>query len=141
MLLAGGRSGPSSARLRTPRAVTPAGGRGTNQVPSSNPLEKRDFQFILPKSDKGFTGSLCWIYKNPKPGTETQNTGEGGPAAQGSSAHLPRNDQCIIPVLSSLLAHQGRDQSWQRPAWDSLAGSVGAELMHLVPQQLWHRSS
>lgn len=80
MLLAGGRSGPSSARLRIPRAVTPAGGRGTNQVPSSNPLEKWDFQFILPKSDKGFTGSLCWIYKNPKPGTETQNTGEGGPA-------------------------------------------------------------
>lgn len=62
MLLTSGRSGPSSAGLRIPRAVITAGVGGINQVPSSNPLGKCYFQLILPKLDKRFTGcSRCAI--------------------------------------------------------------------------------
>lgn len=65
-------------------------------MPSSNPLGKGDFQLILPKLDKCFTGSLCWIHKNPKPGTETQNTGEEDPAAG-----QPRGVLLITPEMTS----------------------------------------
>ena len=79
MLLTSGRSGPSSAELRIPRAVIAAGVGGINQVPSSNPLGKCYFQLILPKLDKRFTGcsrrAVCTKILNPAQKHKAKETG------------------------------------------------------------------
>lgn len=104
-LLTGSRSSPSSAQLRIPHAVIPAGSRGTNQVPSSNPLGKWDFKLTLPKLDKCFTSLLRRMYKSPKPGTQIQNTEEGDLAAGLPMGALPHAEMtressqcCPLPV-------------------------------------------